>query len=353
MGSITMKQLARKLGVSVTTISNAYNRPDRLSADLRARILATGEELGYCGPDAAGRLLRSGKANAIGVISGSSYSYAFTDPYAIELFAGMSGVLEREGVSLALIPTAGDRQGAEAISNAVVDAIINMSARSKSRAIDVARRRGLRVIFTHMVDGAEYVAIDDHLAGQMMGRHLTSLGHRRVAIVYQDHALDEPMVYDVGRLTAICADFAESAGSFWGVRLQGIVDGLGPDCEVVLIAIPDNERLAGRLAAIAAVHLDPRPTAVVALSDRMALGVLDEIEDRRLVAGRDISVAGFDAVPESRHRGLTSVRQPTAEKGRLLARLALEPDAVEHQIVLPVDLVVGRTTAAPGPALVP
>ena len=347
MGSITMKQLARKLGVSVTTISNAYNRPDRLSADLRARILATGEELGYCGPDAAGRLLRSGKANAIGVISGSSYSYAFTDPYAVELFAGMSGVLEREGVALSLIPTGGDLPGADAVSGAVVDAIINMSARSKSRAIDTARRRGLRIIFSHMVEGAEYVAIDDHTAGEMMGRHLRALGHHRVAIVYQDHSVDSPMVCDVGRLTAICTDFAESAGSFWGVRLQGIVDGLGDDCDVVLIAVPVNERLAGRLGAMAAVHLDPRPTAIVALSDRMALGVLDEIEDRRIVAGRDVSVAGFDAVPESLRRGLTSVRQPTGEKGRLLARLALQPDAAQHQIVLPVDLVSGRTTAAP------
>ena len=350
MGSITMKQLARKLGVSVTTISNAYNRPDRLSAELRARILATGEELGYCGPDAAGRLLRSGRANAIGVISGSSYSYAFTDPYAIELFAGMSGILEREGVALSLIPTVGDQQGAEAISNAVVDAVINMSARSKSRALDVAKRRGLRVIFTHIVDGAEYVAIDDGTAGRMMGRHVRGLGHRRVAIVYQDHALDATTVYDVGRLTAICTDFAESAGSFWGVRLQGIADGLGDDCEIVLVAVPENQRLSGRLGAIAALQLDPGPTAIVALSDRMALGVLDEVEDRRLVPGRDLSVAGFDAVPESLRRGLTSVHQPTSEKGRLLARLALHPDAAQHQIVLPVDLVAGRTSAPPPPS---
>ncbi len=347
MGSVTMKQLARKLGVSVTTVSNAYNRPDRLSADLRARILATGEELGYFGPDAAGRLLRSGKAHAIGIISGSSYSYVFTDPYAVDFFTGMSGVLEREGVALSLIPTGADQEGIDAISHAVVDAVVNMSARSKSRPIELAKRRGLRVIFTHIVENAEYVAIDDHTAGHMMGRHVRSLGHDRVAIVYQDRTVDTATVFDIGRLTAICTDFAEAAGSFWGVRLKGIVDGLGDGTEIVLVAVPANERFAGRLGAIESLHLDPRPTALLALSDRMALGVLDEIDDRGLTAGRDISVAGFDAVPESLRRGLTSVHQPTTEKGRLIAQLALHPGAAQHQIILPVELRPGRTTAPP------
>ncbi len=345
MGSVTMKQLARKLGVSVTTVSNAYNRPDRLSAELRTKILATGEDLGYCGPDAAGRLLRSGKAHAIGIISGSRYSYAFTDPYAVEFFTGMSGVLEREGVALSLIPTGADQEGIDAISHAVVDAVVNMSARSKSRPIDLAKRRGLRVIFTHIVENADYVAIDDHTAGQMVGAHIRSLGHHRVAIVYQDHALDTTTVFDIGRLTAICADFSESAGSFWGVRMQGIVDGLGDDVDVVLIAVPANERINGRLGALAALEHDPRPSAIIALSDRMALGVLDEIEDRGITPGRDVSIAGFDAVPESIRRGLTSIRQPTIEKGRLIAHLALNPDATQHQIILPIELRLGHTTA--------
>ena len=69
MARMTVKTLAAVLGVSPATVSNAYNRPDQLSPQLRERILATAEELGYPGPDAAGRTLRMGRADAVGVLS--------------------------------------------------------------------------------------------------------------------------------------------------------------------------------------------------------------------------------------------------------------------------------------------
>ncbi len=66
MARITVKTLADAVGVSPSTVSNAYNRPDQLSPDLRSRILATAQALGYAGPDAVARSLRSGKAGAVG-----------------------------------------------------------------------------------------------------------------------------------------------------------------------------------------------------------------------------------------------------------------------------------------------
>lgn len=83
MARVTVKTLAAAVGVSPSTISNAYNRPDQLSVELRERILATAAELGFAGPDAAGRTLRVGRADAVGVLLTERLSYAFSDPYAV------------------------------------------------------------------------------------------------------------------------------------------------------------------------------------------------------------------------------------------------------------------------------
>jgi len=92
--AVTMKTLATQLGVSVTTVSNAYSKPDRLSTELRDQILATAKEVGYCGPSAAGRALRSGKTDVCGFLFHGGVSYAFSDPYSIMLLAGLSEEVE-------------------------------------------------------------------------------------------------------------------------------------------------------------------------------------------------------------------------------------------------------------------
>ena len=104
MARMTVKSLAAVLGVSPATVSNAYNRPDQLSPQLRQRILATAEELGYAGPDAAGRTLRIGRADAVGVLLSERLSYAFSDPFAIEFLTGLSEVVEEHGISIVLMP---------------------------------------------------------------------------------------------------------------------------------------------------------------------------------------------------------------------------------------------------------
>src|SRR5215204_7163549 len=108
MARMTVKTLAAVLGVSPATVSNAYNHPDQLSPQLRQRILATAEELGYAGPDAAGRTLRVGRADAVGVLLSERLSYAFSDPYVIELLTGLSEVAERRAISIVLMPLAAD-----------------------------------------------------------------------------------------------------------------------------------------------------------------------------------------------------------------------------------------------------
>jgi len=104
MARMTVKTLAAAVGVSPATISNAYNRPDQLSAELRDRILATAKELGYPGPDAAGRTLRMGRAEAVGVLLSERLSYAFSDPFAVEFLTGLSEVVEDGATGLMVAP---------------------------------------------------------------------------------------------------------------------------------------------------------------------------------------------------------------------------------------------------------
>ena len=113
--------------------------------------------------------------------------------------------------------------------------------------------------------------------------------------------------------------------------------------------MPSTRRETGGEGAEAAAHaLDrlDRTTAILCTSDVLALGVLDALRVRGLQAGRDASVTGFDDIPEAEAAGLTTIRQPSVERGRLAGELLLDPpeDPALRRLTLPVSLVVRSTT---------
>ena len=121
----TLKRVARELGVSPSTVSNAYNRPDQLSPDLRERVFETARLLGYPGPDPLGRGLRRQQAGAIGVLYTDRLSYAFADPAAVPFLEGVSEATEEAGLGLLLIPGAPrDKRDTSAVREAAVDGLI-------------------------------------------------------------------------------------------------------------------------------------------------------------------------------------------------------------------------------------
>jgi DNA-binding LacI/PurR family transcriptional regulator len=129
-GRVTLHQVAAELGVSAKTVSNAYSRPDQLSAGLRARVLAVAEQLGYAGPDPLAAGLRRGRVGAFGVAYANSLSYAFDDPVSVVLLAGITSVAERAGTGLLLASGSGsDGSGPAAatvgtVGTAVIDGLI-------------------------------------------------------------------------------------------------------------------------------------------------------------------------------------------------------------------------------------
>ena len=345
MARVTVKTLADAIGVSPSTVSNAYNRPDQLSPDLRARILATAADLGYAGPDAVARSLRSGRAGAVGVLLTECLSYAFSDPYAIGFLAGLSEVVEQQRISVVLMPLGLDdgEPDVTAVRQANIDAMTLLCIANTHPAAQLARSRGIRLVGTDADPDPDsvWVAIDDVEAGALVGRHLAALGHRRVVVIADTSEPAGTVATGLALSQIACIDCS--------ARLRGLTAVLGDG--VTIASGGHNAVHSGAAAATAVLSatLDPsaRPTAIVGLSDVLALGVLHSLAAAGLTAPDDVSVVGFDDVPDAAEAGLTTVRQPIREKGRRVGQLLLDPDPALRQILLPIELVTRRTT---GPA---
>ncbi|MVA77545.1 LacI family DNA-binding transcriptional regulator [Auraticoccus sp. F435] len=338
MGRITIRTVAEACGVSPSTVSNAYNRPGQLSAALRERILATAEELGYPGPSAAGRSLRSGRAGAIGVLLSNQLSYAFSDPYAIGFLVGVTQACERAGVSVLLLSAEHPEGGPDlsAIQRANIDGIITLTFDTHPSVLEHARRRGLPVVTTYPGAGDHSVAVDDVRAGELVGAHLHGLGHRRVACVVGTSSSTGTPVTAVEALADL--DYVD--------RVTGLRSAL-PDAEVTIFSARHNSFDTGRAAADAVLAVDPWPTAVVCSSDVLALGLQHELRERGVQVPGQISVAGFDDIDEAAIGDLTTVAQPIVDKGRLAAGMLLGDDAGPAHVLLEVSLVARGSTAPP------
>jgi DNA-binding LacI/PurR family transcriptional regulator len=349
MARMTVKTLAAALGVSPATISNAYNRPDQLSLQLRERILTAAEELGYPGPDAAGRTLRMGRADAVGVLLSERLSYAFSDPFAIEFLTGLSEVVEEHGISIVLMPLSRRRAGSSgteaeqsdvtSVRQANIDALTILSLPADHPAAMLARARGIRVVTTSASSDpdASWVAIDDFGAGAMVGEHLANLGHRDIAVLVETN---QPAGSPGQRLDIAELSFVDYAARVAGLRKT--IPG-----KVVIVSGGHNSIESGA-SAIKWLHdRGELPTAVVGLSDVLALGALQALVSRGLSTPADVSVCGFDDIPAAKAANLTTVHQPIRDKGLHVGRLLIDPEFAPRQVLLPIRLVPRGTT---GPA---
>lgn len=347
MSPVTLKTVAAAAGVSVSTVSNAYNRPDQLSAEVRQRVLETAKRLAYPGPDPAARSLRNRRAGAIGLLFTEQLSYAFSDPYSVGMLAGLAEVAEQHRSSLLLIPLEhfdpADPQAAagavETMRQAVVDGVVAYCVDPDHPARQVALDRGLLLVSTVDLDDPRqgYVLIDEEVSAGRVGRHLADLGHRRVGVVVDSAG-------PVGAARLVGADDEADLYADARLRLNGLRRALGEDATVTAVSAGHNSETAGHAAAELLLDRQDRPTAIVAVSDVLALGVLQALRPRRLSVGHDISVAGFDDIPAAETAALTTVRQPIAEKGRLLARMLLDSAFTERRVVLETELVVRAST---------
>ncbi len=352
MGRVTLQTIAEHLGVSRMTVSNAFSRPDQLSAELRAQILAVAEELGYVGPNPTARALASGTAGNVGLLLSDSLSYALTDHVAIAFLAAVADELGPTGRALTLL-TSVVRDDYVPARDVAMDGALVFSCIPDSEAVRWLVRRGLPLVYVDHdpAPGHPSVNIDDRGGAAAAARHVIELSHRQVAIATTGFGgefglLDEPRAATVAHTER--------------ERLRGWLDtlaaaGITPRVARLPHADPAQTGYEAGQLLLAAV---PRPTAVLCFSDAMAGGVLRAARELELDVPRDLSVVGFDDSPlAARTRpALTTVRQDIAAKGKAAAAAltqAIDRSRTDggpgrpRRLVLPTELVVRDSTAAP------
>ncbi|MEO1250554.1 MAG: LacI family DNA-binding transcriptional regulator [Pseudomonadota bacterium] len=343
----TLLDLARAAGVSRTTASNAFNRPDQLSPKLRARVLEIADKMGYAGPNPMARMLRTGRAGSIGVVFGKSLTYGFTDPTSIAFLKGVASVCEKEGASLLILPETGEEEVGNAIQGAAVDGFIVYCMHYLTAVNDAVGARQLPSVAVSAPETVPMstIDIDDRSAAREAAAHLVGLGHRRFGVLALDvlgDGYDGPLRID--KMTDL--ECTPSVDRYRGYR-DALVAASLEDTELKTFEVSGNSEDHARKAAVKLLSQKPRPTAILAMSDRLAVGALLAATDLGLDVPGDLSVVGFDDIPLAKAvtPALTTVHQPLEEKGAAAARLVFHPPKGRpRHVVLPTELLVRNST---------
>jgi LacI family transcriptional regulator len=317
----TIRDVARRAGVSIATVSRALNEKGDIRPETRARVREAADELGYAA-DPAARALVTHQTNAVGVVVGDNAGHR---DLSLIFFGKVLAAISRR------------------LGSARYEALLMHIEDLGIRPMDAAIVIGVDGDEPHLVELAQRIPVvgvdvrfpgprstfvgSDHAEGVRLAlAHLHALGHRRVAHI-------------AGATNTV-------AGR---VRLETFVR----EAQELGLGVPDQyirhgdfSSASGYREACAVLALDEPPTAIVAASDLMALAVLQAVWDSGETPGRDVAVVGFDDIEAAAlsHPPLTTIRQDRQELGTLAAARALalidDPDAVRHDTVLPVDLVV-------------
>jgi DNA-binding LacI/PurR family transcriptional regulator len=340
----TLAAVAARAGVSPSTASLAFADSPRVAPATRERVLAAAAELGYGGPDPIAASLRRGRSGVVGAFIGERLLYAFRDPVALQLLDGISEVLSSHDVGLLLLAGDVGRPSTNQIARIPLDAAIFATCGLEDDpALELLRARGVPIVAVEgpAVDGVAMVDIDDRRGTRELAQHLYDLGHRRVEIIAMPLRLDgtQGPVTPQRRARSHYRDVRH--------RIEGVEDVFG---QVPIYETSSNAVDEGAAAAriLLDVPADRRPTAIIAQSDVLAAGVLQGAAELGLQVPDDLSVGGFDGAELHwlAPTRLTTVVQPSEEKGRAAARAAMDlVDGGEPvSIMLPVALRIGTTS---------
>jgi DNA-binding LacI/PurR family transcriptional regulator len=331
--------VAALAGVSASTASLAFSGAGPVSAATRARVLAAASTLDYAGPDPRARSLRRGRSGIIGVVIEDRLRDAFRDPMNIAMLDGIADVTGAHGLALLLLTDTG---GATDIAVAPMDAVILIGCTTRlDQSVVTLRQRGLPIVAieAERMVGVVPIDLDNRDATATGARYLKQLGHERVALVTL------PLGSDHAR-GALSPELEAASSAFTTTqRILGARD-VYPGVGGVVAAGSLLEE--GRIAGLALLSGEDRPTAVIAQSDLLAAGVIRAAEELGLSVPGDLSVLGFDG---ARLDGfdLTTLSQPAVEKGRAagLAVLAALAGESPSGAAFTSQLHVGTST---GPA---
>ncbi len=333
--AVTLKDLAKHVGVSVTTASRALAGYDDVSDETKRRVKEAATELGYY-PNITARRLQKQKSDTLGFIM-PTVNPRFSDPFFSEIIAGIGNEAARHEFDLLVsthAPNSSDEKAAyeRATRGGWVDGLIVIRTREDDSRIQLLCQQNFPfVAFGRTDDELDFPFVDeDSIAGvRMLVEHIISLGHRRIGFI------------------------APPAGLMFGVyRMRGFLETMAINdlpVEVDWVVEGDLTQSGGARAIKKLIDLEPSLTAVICGNDLMAIGAMNHLQK----LGRKMAIAGFDDIPIAAYTNpsLTTVRQPIYEIGQLTCSILIDiinghPPDKDHILLTP-ELIVRESSGAP------
>lgn len=333
---VTIHEVAKRLNLSITTVSRALDGYDDVAEETRQRVIKVAREMGY-EPNRAARQLRKQRTETIGYILPAS-SPRCSDPFFLEFIAGLGDEAAKCNYDL-LISTAQPDDDAERLiyqrwvhGHKVDGFILNRMRLRDWRVQYLSQTKIPFVTLERTFDAVEYPSIEvNGQAGiKMLVEYLIDKGHQRIAFI------------------GASSDLAIQADRYAGFH-QGLVEGgLVPRHELLIEG--DLGRPGGLKAARKLLSMSEPPTALVCINDLTAIGAIQAASEMGLVVGRDVAITGFDDIEDAAQTKppLTTLNQPIYDIARDLVRLLIgeirEEPAAERHIQLRPELVIRQST---------
>jgi len=330
---VTIKDVARQAKVSVATVSRALNQSGPVREATRLRIQEIAHRMRYV-PHSAARSLITSRTDTLGVLLPDLYGEFFS-----EVIRGMDEAAQRHGFHLLVSSSHADKGEVEAAMRAMrgrVDGVVVMCPDLDAASLLNIPKALPLVLLCSSANGygADSVTIDNCRGARAMVRYLISLGHRRVAII-----------------KGASGNF-DAAERLRGYRLALREAGIAPTAHL------EREgaftEAGGYAAARELLDLNPRPTAIFAANDSMAIGALSLLRECDVQVPSEIAIAGFDDIPLARYMDppLSSVRVPICELGAraieiLVHGIAHKNDHVRQRVRVSTELMIRRSCCAP------
>jgi LacI family transcriptional regulator len=330
---ITIREVAESAGVSYATVSHVINNTRIVSPETRERVLAAMDALNYR-PNMLARSLRQGKTNTLGLVLPDS-----ANPFFAEISRSIEDEAFKKGYSVFLCNTELDTERelfyVDVLSKKQVDGIIFIAAGDQADSLDFLLHRNLPVVMIDRnVPSVELDAVltDNQLGGFLATRHLLDLGHTRIACIAGPSSITPSSERIIGYRKAL--------------------EQVGLPYNEDLVMRGDYHAQSGLEITHSILMMNPRPTAIFALNDLMALGALRAAAEAGCSVPKDLAVIGYDDLELSRFTNppLSTIAQPKKEVGVQAVNLLIERITQKNRpptrLVLPPELIVRRSTQA-------
>jgi LacI family transcriptional regulator len=331
----SIREVAKRAGVSLGTVSNVLNRPEIVAEETRQRVQLAIEEIGFVRNGSA-RQLRAGKSQYIGLVM-----LDVTNPFFTEVARGVEDAASQADCAVILCNSDDslekERRYLQVLEEQRARGVLITPVQSDASYLQRIRQRGIAVVLLDRPSRIKdlcSVSVDDVLGGELATMHLLELGHRRIGFVHGPLSIRQ------------CLDRRR------GVLRAVKVAGLDVDRVIVDVTTAAQNAREGEASVEKLLCGKQKPTAVFCANDLLALGLIRSLMQRGLSIPGDMAIVGYDDVEFASvlSTPLTTIRQPKYELGRAAAELLLEeaahPDTHQHRhIVYQPELIVRESTS--------